>query len=66
MKEEQNLTKKEFEERANIYAKYERFRDERGDSCGFYDEYLEFHYQDYLKGLLYTDLLRKLNKKDCV
>ena len=50
------LTKEEFEERANIREKYERFHEEYGDACGFYSDYLDAHYDDYLKGYLYTEL----------
>lgn len=50
------LTKEEFEELANIQEKYENFRDEYGDACGFYSDYLDAHYDDYLKGYLYTEL----------
>jgi regulator of sirC expression with transglutaminase-like and TPR domain len=52
------LTKTEFEDRANIRTQYDCFRDERGDACGFYDDYLNAHYSDYLKGWLYTELPR--------
>lgn len=50
------LTKQEFETQADIRAKYKCFHDEYGDACGFYDDYLEAHYSDYLSGLLYTEL----------
>jgi hypothetical protein len=52
------LTKSEFEDRANIKTRYESFRDKRGDACGFYSDFLDAHYSDYLKGWLYTELPR--------
>lgn len=52
------LTKSEFEDRANIQTRYESFRDEHGDLCGFYSDFLDTHYSDYLKGWLYTELPR--------
>lgn len=55
-----NLTKEEFEERANIREKYERFHEEYGDACGFYSDYLDAHYDDYLKGYGYLHLHTEL------
>ena len=60
----ETLTKDEFEERADIRTRYSVFRDERGDACGFYSNYLDAHYSDYLKGYLYTDLPRNNRKQE--
>ena len=54
--EKRTLSKEEFESQANLPTRYEMFRDEYGDACGSYWDYLDVHYNDYLNGWLYTEL----------
>lgn len=42
------LTKSEFESYYDIRSRYESFKDEYGDAAGFYSDYLDVHYNDYL------------------
>jgi hypothetical protein len=47
--QEPPLSKEEFESDYHIQREYERFHDEYGDAASLYSDYLEYHYQNYLK-----------------
>lgn len=48
-KTDKPLTFEEWKEFSNVESRYEQHHDEYGDSCPFYSQYAEYHYNEYLE-----------------